>query len=262
MSKNNITFSAFCDQLGIPLRNPRWSWSAHDPSNSRFLFTIWDNEILAGGETYQLWNTATDDVRTDNGARELRRNSIAASAPDAEAYGIRCFPKYPLTHPRKRDYFDENDLIRLEVGETDGRYVARFLGVCPPEVLIADVELSTAMLPSALDDFDAPIGVPAPPRLTKVGEFYARDPKVREAVVKRAKGRCEYCGQLGFETSSGKRFVETHHIIQLANQGPDTVDNVIGLCPNHHRQAHYGANQVELEMEFQSVLAKHYFRAS
>jgi 5-methylcytosine-specific restriction protein A len=32
--------------------------------------------------------------------------------------------------------------------------------------------------------------------------------------------------------------------------------NVIGLCPGHHREAHYGANAERLEKEFLRILAK------
>ena len=53
---------------------------------------------------------------------------------------------------------------------------------------------------------------------------------------------------------NGSRYVEAHHIIALGNDGPDTPDNVIGLCPEHHRQAHFGANAEKLESEFMRVL--------
>lgn len=37
-------------------------------------------------------------------------------------------------------------------------------------------------------------------------------------------------------------FLETHHIIPLSKGGADTIYNVAAICPNHHREAHYGQN--------------------
>lgn len=42
--------------------------------------------------------------------------------------------------------------------------------------------------------------------------------------------------------ASGQRYLEAHHIVALACDGPDTVENVVALCPNHHREAHFGVD--------------------
>lgn len=78
------------------------------------------------------------------------------------------------------------------------------------------------------------------------GQAFKRSLQVREAVWKRANGRCEYCDELGFRMSNGKYFLETHHIIPLSRDGADNVSNVAAVCANHHREAHYGecANQI------------------
>lgn len=78
------------------------------------------------------------------------------------------------------------------------------------------------------------------------GESFVRDPAVRRAAYARAQGRCEYCGDMGFLTSSGAPFLETHHIVYLSAEGPDHLDNVAALCANHHREAHYGAGAEEI----------------
>ncbi|MGH8437576.1 MAG: HNH endonuclease [Pseudomonas sp.] len=33
---------------------------------------------------------------------------------------------------------------------------------------------------------------------------------------------------------------EVHHKVRLADGGLDTVENAIAVCPNCHRQAHFG----------------------
>ena len=35
-------------------------------------------------------------------------------------------------------------------------------------------------------------------------------------------------------------YLEVHHIIRLADDGDDSVENAIALCPNCHREAHFG----------------------
>ena len=86
------------------------------------------------------------------------------------------------------------------------------------------------------------LGVDKPQIVSGVSHTYQRDPRVRKAVELRARGNCEKCGKPGFRKSDGTPYVETHHIIALANEGADRVSNVIALCADHHREAHYGAN--------------------
>lgn len=72
---------------------------------------------------------------------------------------------------------------------------------------------------------------------------YVRNPDVVAAVRLRAKGKCEGCKKMApfLRRKDGAPFLEVHHIDQLANGGPDTVENAIALCPNCHREKHYGA---------------------
>ncbi len=101
---------------------------------------------------------------------------------------------------------------------------------------------------TALDDLaQHPAGNELPDRAKRTGYVFQRDPKVRAHVLERAAGRCECCGREGFLLPNGSRYVEAHHIIALADSGPDTVHNVIALCADHHREAHYGVNAAVLE---------------
>ena len=93
------------------------------------------------------------------------------------------------------------------------------------------------------------IGTDFPDRSKSEVSSYARDPRVREAVLRRANGRCERCGQLGFKKADGTRYLETHHVIALAREGSDRVTNVIGVCANDHREAHFGEKSREIEAE-------------
>lgn len=71
---------------------------------------------------------------------------------------------------------------------------------------------------------------------------YARDPAVVAYALNRAKGRCERCTKKAPFTSAstGLPYLEVHHVIPLKDGGSDTVNNVKALCPNCHREVHYG----------------------
>jgi hypothetical protein len=114
-------------------------------------------------------------------------------------------------------------------------------------------------LTDAIDDLNfPPPGTAAPERTYRISASYSRDQKIRSFVINRAKGCCEYCGERGFLMSDGKSYyIEAHHIIALADEGKDTVENVIALCPKHHREAHFGANRAILETEMVRSLKQH-----
>lgn len=114
-----------------------------------------------------------------------------------------------------------------------------------------------AEIQNAIDDLSAPPeGNQFPDRASAVVQVIKRDNRVRAHAIKRAKGKCEYCNIRGFLTTNGDFYLEAHHIIALCDSGRDTVDNVIALCPQHHRQAHYGKDAESLESEFIKILEK------
>ena len=114
-----------------------------------------------------------------------------------------------------------------------------------------------AEIENAIDDLSAPPeGNPFPDRANVVVQVIKRDNQVRAHAIKRARGKCEYCNVQGFATTNGGFYLEAHHIIALSDSGCDTVDNVIALCPNHHRQAHFGKDAESLESEFRKILEK------
>ncbi|WP_444959398.1 HNH endonuclease [Microbulbifer sp. ZKSA002] len=41
-------------------------------------------------------------------------------------------------------------------------------------------------------------------------------------------------------TAEGEPFLEVHHLRRLADNGSVTITNAVALCPNCHREFHYG----------------------
>lgn len=88
---------------------------------------------------------------------------------------------------------------------------------------------------------------------------YARSRTVRNAALTRAEGFCELCGKKGFLTIAGEVFLETHHVVPLSEGGEDRIENVAALCPNDHREAHFGECSIAIREQLQSILADIYF---
>lgn len=75
-------------------------------------------------------------------------------------------------------------------------------------------------------------------------EYYSRSSKIKEYALLRGEGKCENCNENApFLNSQEIPFLEVHHIFSLSDGGPDHPLNVAAICPNCHREAHYGINK-------------------
>lgn len=81
-----------------------------------------------------------------------------------------------------------------------------------------------------------------PDKFQTISYDFRRNPDVIAVVLKRAKGKCELCGfDAPFQKASdGSPYLEVHHWITLSEGSVDTVENAGALCPNCHKQAHFG----------------------
>ena len=81
--------------------------------------------------------------------------------------------------------------------------------------------------------------------VTSVSQFN-RDPAVKAWVLEAAGGTCESCGEEApFVDMSGNPFLEVHHALRLADGGSDTPENAVAVCPNCHRELHFGRQRQE-----------------
>ena len=94
---------------------------------------------------------------------------------------------------------------------------------------------------------NVPAGKQRPTRVTSTVERFVRDPSVKAWVLKAAEGHCENCElPAPFVNVDGTPFLEVHHIKSLADNGSDTINNTVAICPNCHRRLHYGADAAQL----------------
>lgn len=54
----------------------------------------------------------------------------------------------------------------------------------------------------------------------------------------------------------GKIYLETHQVIPLSEDGPDKLSNVVALCANHHRQAHFGESRKKIRKALRDRLRR------
>lgn len=135
------------------------------------------------------------------------------------------------------------------------RELKRRLGAARPGVT-SDPYVLTGAVDQLMvkEEPEAPEGNPTPRRVSTMSDAIERDPRVISWVLDRANGRCELCqAKAPFLKPNNQPFLEVHHVTQLADGGPDTVENARALCPNCHREIHYGVNGVALTQRLKAL---------
>lgn len=142
-------------------------------------------------------------------------------------------PLQPRTQPGNWAYVKElPSLFDLEETATEGQL---------EEELEKGVEESSNLDEEARKDrlSSAP---KKPEPIQVISKGFRRNPDVIVEVLKRADGTCERCGENApfLKAKDGTPYLEIHHWVPLAEGGEDTVENAGALCPNCHREVHYG----------------------
>ena len=111
----------------------------------------------------------------------------------------------------------------------------------------SDLDLDNRVRASSLDDparrrQRLAVATKKPKRTVRIVHDYYRNADVIAEVLYRAQGICEGCAEPApfNRRSNGTAYLEVHHLIRLADNGDDTVENAIALCPNCHRNKHFG----------------------
>lgn len=72
---------------------------------------------------------------------------------------------------------------------------------------------------------------------------FRRNAPVAAWVLQQTEGVCECCEKAApFKNVDGLPHLELHYMRQLADGGQDIISNAVALCPNCHREIHYGAS--------------------
>jgi len=105
------------------------------------------------------------------------------------------------------------------------------------------------------DQFSIP---PPQGKVPTAGSAYPRSADVRNSALMRAAGVCEFCKIPGFVMLKGAIYLETHHVVPLGEGGPDIEWNVVALCPNDHRRAHFAKERDGIQSNLIGLLSATY----
>ena len=244
----------FRETLGAKLNNTQWSWGVRPTGCDHVFLRVWEDHIELDGNREKVQIYWKNPRNKSHGYKE-RREQLDAIQNGCRAIGVLCeaADKNP-TGKRKIKSFDDEQLLLLGDLTEDERFKYATIVKSFP---IGELQTMIGLQNSAIDDIPfPPTGSKLPDRIESSGWRYQRDEKVRSFILQQAKGTCEYCGKLGFVLPDDSRYLEAHHIISLAKQGPDTPDNVIALCPSDHREAHYGKKRIAMEHEMLEIIKK------
>lgn len=78
---------------------------------------------------------------------------------------------------------------------------------------------------------------------------FIRSEAIKLYALARAKGVCEGCEEPApFESKMGP-YLECHHLYRIADGGPDHPENVVAICPNCHRRAHFSRDAADFNQK-------------
>lgn len=96
---------------------------------------------------------------------------------------------------------------------------------------------------------------PAVTAQERLRHYRARSQAIVRYAVARADGVCEGCGQPApFVTADGRPYLEVHHLLRLADDGPDHPERVAALCPTCHRRVHHAADGAAYNAQVQQAI--------
>ena len=142
-------------------------------------------------------------------------------------------------------YFDEEP-------DVDGilREVIKFpwkrLSNVPLIVELDEIDISNIQKENVLKDYDdkavkelaKKLANDNPKKTNASTTIIERNPAISDHTKRRAKGKCDLCGNDAPFSKNGMPYLECHHVIHLADNGPDAIYNTVALCPNCHRRIH------------------------
>lgn len=76
-----------------------------------------------------------------------------------------------------------------------------------------------------------------------VKQYIDRGQNVTNSLKKILGWKCQICKWEGFIKNNKEGYIEAHHLDQIAFKNPNSLcsDNIILVCPNCHREIHYGS---------------------
>ncbi|WP_198683955.1 HNH endonuclease [Aliidiomarina celeris] len=142
----------------------------------------------------------------------------------------------------------DDAVLAKSLDNSDSKYSELESSILDPILCGSDAELAeqAQQIINSIGD-KIPMGQVTPKKSSASQEVFLRDAAVVAYVLNKAGGVCECCNEgAPFLKKNEEPFLEVHHVKHLADGGSDTIQNTIAVCPNCHRELHYGAGQQAL----------------
>lgn len=196
------TRSQLFKDLSVIPTNSRWAWCAQKEEMRRAVFTLWQDEE----NPKNTWCIHDDnEVYRRNGYHDQKRVLDVAINNKYEIFGILCIAKNPNDSPRSIKEVKDDFIFKLKILRRGEKIFVKKIAEIPLlEILRKDKK--TVSNDGLQDLLSIPIGNDIPDRALKLGYVIKRSLTVRRAVLKRAKGKCEYCGNIPFKMGNGDSF--------------------------------------------------------
>lgn len=167
---------------------------------------------------------------------------------------------YNLIHPKKQTIYPPKAIWGLASGESSGDFDAvqakaklEKLGFYVHDIRIEntakawEATVAKATQSSSKERLARIAKSPDKPQASPTLVIrYQRNADVIAERLHMAQGRCELCHKPApfLRKKNDAPFLEVHHVILLSENGDDTVENTRALCPNCHRDVHFGSAKV------------------
>jgi len=204
----------------------------------------YSNRLLVSGErSVLLFSTREPTPQEITIRKESSMNQPYAKRYTFQGmYNIGCWDVYvPTTGKRKGDKLLQFTLY------PEGNANDKQVDLCLEQLGLSLIDLRKQALGNG--------GKPCKGRVS-ANEYKKTSKAIKVYARVRAKGVCERCGNNApFESIEGP-FLEVHHLLRLADGGPDKPENVAAICPNCHSEAHYGVNRNQISTNLINIIQK------
>jgi len=188
------------------------------------------------------------------GMSPYQRVSLENYTPMEEAQPVSDF--FESFEQELREHYSKSLFYDLYGEGAQLRISQRYLAACPPWLYALFGEFSNRIGYSP-EFGDAHSHMPtqnepphpdysAPGRASTVVSRIIRDTELARTAKREYAWRCQVCG-VRIKLPNGHFYAEAHHLVPLGgnHRGPDTMGNIVVLCPNHHAQFDYGAMAID-----------------
>lgn len=252
---------------GDTFRNSQWSFGGK--GEPVLLFIWWKHlENSNDGKIF----VKIDMLSLANKLRRSASKNLGIKAKRAEEFHNRCLTAFMNKIPVRvallegQEFHDEDKADTVDARELDSEdwYVTKYDEPTNEFILVREFsgEEKLAALKRTENEtqFTEPSIEPTEPtkRISSGTTTFLRDSEVVRVAKLRANGICEYCGQQGFETAQGGFYLEAHHVIPLSCNGDDQEWNIVAICPDDHRKAHFGVDRRKMRDELIDFLGSKY----